>query len=90
MTRPALCDSLPLRHSLRAFHRPFALLVILLLPLTQLAPASTAVFRPIAATNISSTTATQGEQDIRPLELGKPFDRKLEGGQSHAKSVYAN
>ena len=38
-------------------------------------------------TNASSSISSQGEDDVQQLELGKPVERELAGGQRHAYQV---
>jgi hypothetical protein len=49
---------------------------------TEAGPGSTS-----SQTNTRSSSASQGESDARDLELGKPIERELAGGQRHTYRV---
>ncbi len=82
MTYRTMHDTKPFRPGLVTRHRKLALLLNLLWLLALGVWAG--AFSPSWPAPV---TAAQGEQDARPLELGKPIERELAGGQSHAYQI---
>lgn len=81
MTILSVCNSVPSRY-IPAGRRRLAQLIITLLLTVQLV----FVVQPLQA-NALSANSIQEPKDLRQLELGKPVERQLAGGESHFYQV---
>src|SRR5262245_18909927 len=68
-------------------HHSLALLLCLFLLVGSVARASALSPRMLAQGSAGPNPIVQGEKEARPLEPGKPIERELAGGQSHAYQI---
>src|SRR5215813_5115192 len=79
--------STPFRFGSKAAHHSLALLLCLFLLVESVARAFAPSPRLFAQGSTGPNPIVQGEKDVRPLEPGKPIERELAGGQSHAYQI---
>src|SRR5215831_1119233 len=79
--------STPFRFGSKAAHHSLALLLCLFLLVESAARAFAPSPRLFAQGSTGPNPIVQGEKDVRPLEPGKPIERELAGGQSHAYQI---
>src|SRR5215475_9211793 len=87
MNYPIVRYSTPFRFGPKAAHHSLALLLCLFLLVESVARASALSPRLFAQGGAGPNPIVQGEKDARPLEPGKPIERELAGGQSHAYQI---
>jgi CHAT domain-containing protein len=87
MNYPIVRYSTPFRFGPKAAHHSLALLLCLFLLVESVARAFAPSPRLFAQGGADPTLIVQGEKDARPLEPGKPIERELAGGQSHAYQI---
>jgi CHAT domain-containing protein/Tfp pilus assembly protein PilF len=87
MNYPIARYSPPFRSGSKAAHHSLALLLCLFLLVESVARAFAPSPRLFAQGGADPTPIVQGEKDVRPLEPGKPIERELAGGQSHAYQI---
>src|SRR6266542_1313991 len=87
MNYPIVRYSTPFRFDPKAAHHSLALLLCLFLLVESVARASALSPRLFSQGSAAPNPIVQGEKDVRPLELGKPIERELAGGQSHSYQI---
>src|SRR6266508_1964087 len=87
MNYPIARYSTPFRFGSKAAHHSLALLLCLFPLVESVARAFAPSPRLFAQGGAGPTPIVQGEKDVRPLEPGKPIERELAGGQSHAYQI---
>src|SRR6266508_3123519 len=87
MNYPIARYSTPFRFGSKAAHHSLALLLCLFPLVEWVARAFAPSPRLFAKGGAGPTPIVQGEKDVRPLEPGKPIERELAGGQSHAYQI---
>ena len=87
MNYPIVRYSTPFRFGPKAVHHSLALLLCLFLLVESMARAFAPSPRLFAQSGAGPNPIVQGEKDARPLEPGKPIERELAGGQSHAYQI---
>jgi hypothetical protein len=87
MNYPIVRYSTPFRFGPKAIHHSLALLLCLFLLVESMARAFAPSPRLFAQSGAGPNPIVQGEKDARPLEPGKPIERELAGGQSHAYQI---
>src|SRR5262245_30735458 len=87
MNYPIARYSTPFRFSSKAAHHSLALLLCLFPLVGSVARALASSPSMFAQGGAGPTLIVQGEKDARPLEPGKPIERELAGGQSHAYQI---
>src|SRR6266511_455141 len=79
--------STPFQLGPKAAHHSLALFLSLFLLVETVARASAPSPGMLAQGSAGPNPIVQGEKDVRPLEPGKPIERELAGGQSHAYQI---
>src|SRR6266540_1243440 len=79
--------STPFQLGPKAAHHSLALFLSLFLLVETVARASAPSPGMLAQGSAGPNPIGQGEKDVRPLEPGKPIERELAGGQSHAYQI---
>src|SRR6266542_1220515 len=79
--------STPFQLGPKAAHHSLALFLSLFLLVETVARASAPSPGMLAQGSAGPNPIVQGEKDVRPLEPGKPIERHLAGGQSHAYQI---
>ena len=77
----------PFRFGPKAAHHSLVLLLCLFLLVESVARASALSPRMLAQGGAGPNPIVQEEKDVRPLDPGKPIERELAGGQSHAYQI---